>query len=472
MSPEAGRFQAKIPLLRSPPSSVKEINIHPSLLSYLLPERRNFCLRLQPNITQKSSIVSSPPPFTLLNDGDPLAHTFRGAFVTDYGSIIKEVNLLIQRDTIEWPTDRETVLTNPIVDRYWQQAMTTRHIRAPEHSMLLATQVGGQQQLLAFASLFYCREKTVFFELPCPGCGQTLQLCKDDGLLYTAGLSSYTTSLRRYLFCPSCFQMNNRHIWYTVEREADDPSTVHDCRQLILEFGKLDPAMGPSTALPCLTCRRHNLCYGNQQAVFDAIFSLSFYPFYMLITECDSMDGFHLLTLIRQNLLLSSRVDEPCSDSLSMDIDQGTERKKNHDKAIHTIMQEVAEKWQQETPQNHLKDHHQPLHEILTPKEGISEEKQTLSVEDISLATTLPIGNSSTTEDLSQKTVLIGGSAEHLPGDKETLQTDTVLLSGNPTVNEHAHARPQTNDQPPENKTIIKDDDLTETVILRPGKKL
>lgn len=451
---------------------MKEINIHPSLLSYLLPDRKNFCLRLQPNQSQNSSIISSSPPFTLLNDGDPLAHTFKGAFVTDYGAIIREVNLLIQRDTIEWPTNQKPVLTNPIIDRYWQQAMMTRLVRAPEHSMLLATQVGGQQQLLSFASLFYCRQKSAFFELPCPGCGQILQLCKDDGLLHAAGLSSYTTSLRRYLFCPSCFQMNNRHIWYTLERENGDPSTVHDCRQLILDFGKFHSDIRPSTALPCLTCQQHNLCFGNQQTVYDAIFIISFYPFYMLITECDSLDGFHLLTLVRENQLLSSRVEEPCSDSLPMDIGQDTKRKKDHDRAIHTIMQKLAEKQQQETPQHSLKDH-SPLHETFTNQENIPEKTNTIPAGDESFVTTLPIGNnSSTIEDLSQETVIIGSPSKHLPENKKTLQTDTVLLSGNPAANEQPHSRPHTNDQLPENKKILKDNDLTETVILRPGKKL
>lgn len=449
---------------------MKETRVHPSLLSYLLPEHREFCLRLQLTAPHKSPKTSPSSPFTALNDEDPLAHTFRGAFVTDFGSIIKEVNFLIQRDTIKCPAEQKPFLNNTIIDQYWQQAMTVRHARTPDHSILLATQIDRQQQLLAFASLFYCREKKLFFEIPCPECGQTLQLCKDGDLLQRSGLSPYATSLHRYLFCPSCFQRNNQSKWYTLERQVEDPSTVHDCRQLFIDLSKLDSDIGKSSVFPCSSCQQHELCYGKQQAVHDTIFILSFYPFYMLITECDSLDGFHLLTLLTQNQFLSSHEPSPSSDSIPFDTNQ--EKEENHDREILSILQKLAEKYQRETSQNHLENPPQKNHEILKAKEVFFETKCSPQGEDISHGIHFPIGNGSIPDDLSQETVIIGSPTEYSLNNRDPLQTETITLSGNSSMNQNEDIQSQPDNQIPENKTITEDDDLAETIIIRPGQKL
>ncbi len=442
---------------------MRDTNTHPSLLSYLLPEQGNFYLRLQPADSQQSSGNSSSLPFTSIDDGDPLAHTFRGAFVTDFGSVVKEVNLLIQRDIPVWPAESETTLTNTVIDSYWQKAMTTRRARNPEHSILLASQVGEQQELLAFTSLFYCRKQQAYFEPPCPECGKTLQLCKDDSLLTVAGLPPYSTSLHRYLFCPSCSQ-NGVQVFYVLEKNTANPPTVRDCKQLMLEFGSLTPTLGQVNTLPCLGCQQHEQCYGNQQKVHDALSTFSFYPFFMLLTECDALDGFHFLTLLHEQKTsipsAKSSFQKPSSD--------------NSDQAIHTIIQNLADNWQQETTGQTLTGHTPPPpREFFTTKENPPDEQTVIPETNAPFATTLPDGYSNSDDDLSQETIIIKSPAAPLPGNNETLQTEAVLLTPNPVVNEQLQTiQSPDNTQTPENKIKTDDIDLAETVILRPGEKL
>lgn len=445
---------------------MKETSVHPSLLSYLLPDHKKFCLRLQTSDSQRLPGASLSSPFAMLNDEDPLAHTFRAAFVTDFGCIIKEVNLLIQRDTIQRPAEQKIFLSNSAIDRYWQQAMAVRRARAPERSILLAGQIDRQQQLRAFAPLFYCRQKEVFFELPCPECGLTLQLCKDDTLLQTAGLLPYTTSLRRYLFCPSCFHSNGRSPWYTREKQADEPSTVHDCRQLFLDLGKLDSNPEHNRHFPCRSCQQHTLCYGSQQAIHDTVYALSFYPFYMLITECDSLDGFHFLTLLNQNLFLSPQ--EPPPSSSFVEINTKKKDEQNHDGAILAIIQKLAEKYQQKEKAPHT--HRPPPPASVKTHEELS--GTTLSLQEKGTpCPTSTIGSSNTADDLSQETVIIGDPAEYLFDGGNTLQTKNILPSDNSAHNENTYTRPSPEEQA-DKKTREEDDGLAETIILRPGKKL
>ncbi|AGF79248.1 hypothetical protein UWK_02712 [Desulfocapsa sulfexigens DSM 10523] len=423
---------------------MKETSVHPSLLSYLLPEQQKFYLRLRPATPNTSPDNFSSAPFTILNDADPLARTFRGAFVTDFGSTIKEVNLLIQRDTIQWPLEQDSFLNNSIIDQYWQQAMTMRRARTPEHSILLATQVDRQQQLLAFASLFYCRKKEVFFELPCPECGKTLQLCKDDVLLQLAGLAPYSTGLHRYLFCPSCTQSNGQSLWYTREKQANEPSTVHDCRQLFIDYSKFDSQPLQDNPFPCLNCQDHELCYGSQQAVHDTIFGLAFYPFYMLITERDSLDGFHLLPLLQHKQFPSFQ--EPSASVPSpTDTIQEKRGEQNHDEAILTIMQKLAQKHKQKAP--------------------VSFHKENISSNHIS-----SVRDSDTVDDFSQETVIMGGPENHFSTDEDTVQTVKMPPPDKATFNT-TYTPEHPDGQLSEKNPIPENDELAETIILRPGKK-
>ncbi len=452
---------------------MKETSNYSSSLSYFLPERGNIYLQLYPAESQKSVIDSHDSPFKLINSQDPLARVFQGAFVTDYGSIIKEVNLLIQRDAVALSTGKETVLTNPIIDQYWQQAMLIRQDRAPKHSMLLANQV-DEQKLLPFAPLFFCRTRSMFFEPPCPKCGSILQLCKDDTRLNAAGLQPYTTSIRRYLYCPSCNQANKPQTWYTLERTADDPVGVQDCRQLILSFGQLDSNSGQNVNFPCLACRQHNICYGAQKEALNTIFTLSFYPFYMLITERDSLDGFQFLAMKLDNQSLSNGVEKLTSSPVTENFAAIGDRKQGgNDPEINTLLQNLAGKWQQELQQQSSANQHPTTHET-TETIAIPVDKGNSQLGGVLPHTTIPptSGSNDKSNDLSTETVLITSPANHPPRDWETHLKETVLLSGAPSVPD-THIPPDLNNDKNTTKEKLTDQDynLTETVILDPNKK-
>ncbi len=431
---------------------MRDTNTHPSLLSYLLPEQGKFSLRLLPSDKQHKS-----------NDSDPLAQTFLGAFITDFGSVIKEVTLLIQRDKPVWPAESKTTLTNAVIDSFWQQALTTRRSRNPKHSMLLASQIGEQQQLLAFRSLFYCQKQQTFFEPPCPECGQSLHLCKDDSLLSAAGLAPYSTSLSRYLFCPSCLQ-KGAQLFYTLEKNTDEPPTVRDCKQLMLAFGSLTPALGELTTLPCLGCQEHELCYGSQQKVCDELSTLSFYPFYMLLTDCDALDGFHFLTFLHENSTAipptASSHQEPTAD--------------DNDKAIHTIIQNLADNWRQATDdQSSTAPPPPPPRKAFTGSENPPVHETIIPEPDTSFSATLPDEFSSGNDDLYQETIIIKSPVAPPVEHHETLQTITGLETPGATESEQLQTiQPEGNVQTPRNKPETDDIDLAETIILRPGEKL
>ncbi len=424
---------------------MKEYRHHPSFLPYLHSVSGKFGLRLQ----KSGSLQPEIPPFQAVDDNDPLARIFPGAFVTDNGSVIRKVNLLIQRESVDWSAGGENVFTNAMVDHYWQQALNSRLARSGDTSMLLAAQLDGQQ-FLAFAPLFFCRREKIFFEPPCPGCGKPLQLCQDDDLLQAAGLPPYSTGFRRYLFCPSC----GERAWYSLERSADDPPTVHDCRQLMLEFSGIDQSRAADTSFPCATCGQREQCFGSGQAVCDALFVLSFYPFYLLICDCDSLDGFHMLSVLQSRGIPLPQVSSDPQSPVAVTSADEKKEEPSQDLLIHGIMEKLVDKYEQEAVK-------QPVFS---------------SAADISQTATLSIPADEIQDDLSLETVIIGASGGHSPASGDTLQTDTVLLSAAPPAPAPAAEETQ-NSLPPDDPAPVKTDidagdDLAETVIIRPGTKI
>ncbi|MCI5211266.1 MAG: hypothetical protein D3910_21340 [Candidatus Electrothrix sp. ATG2] len=130
--------------------------LHPSILPYFQTGPGKIVLRLNPSSSQKS-------PFSLIDDkGDTLARLIHGAFVTDSGAVIKEVNLLVQRDCIDCSDVALPGLCNSEVEHYWRQSLKIRRARAPEHTMLLGMQLDTKEELLPFSPLFYCTNRAFF----------------------------------------------------------------------------------------------------------------------------------------------------------------------------------------------------------------------------------------------------------------------------------------------------------------------
>ena len=266
-----------------------------SLLTYLEPVGNNFFLNLS-LITQETSLPEDNLfPFITANDSDPLARLIEARIASDAGSEVKKLFLLVQRD---WYTLKKNALwpfNNNDVRDFWQKALffCVDGKRGDQYCILFANQLSKKGEILPFSSLFYCKKTKVFFHPPCPKCGRILQQCEDDNLLRTSGLYPFSTSLKRYLFCPGCGSPD----FFLYEMEQSDPSFLKDRWTLIKSFAELKETE-EITAFPCMGCHLHEECYGKDSRVLTRVVPFSFYPFYMFAFEAASLNALDFIVLI------------------------------------------------------------------------------------------------------------------------------------------------------------------------------
>lgn len=246
-----------------------------------------------PTVLEKSAY-----PFLDITDSDPLARLLGAEFLTDSGSVLKKVFLLVQRDWHFFPSDELKPITNLDIDRSWQRAFSF-HARQTQTGSLtiLAAQIDEAGRLRAFQPAFFCKSRQLFFSPPCPRCGQPLEQCCQDELLAANRLQLYSSSLTRYLHCSNCAQTGESG-FYTYEPEKFDPPTVRDRWALIREFGSLVERGLRTDSFPCADCFRRQECYGPESQSLFRIVPLSFYPFYMLIFDAMSLNAADFLALV------------------------------------------------------------------------------------------------------------------------------------------------------------------------------
>ncbi|GAM09421.1 hypothetical protein OR1_01699 [Geobacter sp. OR-1] len=266
-----------------------EISQQKTLLPYLQKEQG---VRLS-LVSASTEQPGNAYPFAVVQDSHPFARLLDANFVTDAGSFVRRVFMLVERDAYRYTEDELLQLANPDLDRCWQE--TSNLISGS--GIFLAGQQGEGGKLQAFSSLFYCRARKRFFHPPCPECGEPLQLCRDDDLLRKRGLGSWSRSLRRYLNCPACVR-NEDAVFYTHELEPNDPPILMDRWTLIREFGRLHENRNPDTHFPCVNCSQWASCYGQGQVSQSRIVPFSFYPFHMLLSEAASLHAMDFLALL------------------------------------------------------------------------------------------------------------------------------------------------------------------------------
>jgi hypothetical protein len=277
-----------------------------SLLPYLTTAKAKIFLKV-------SLIREDPPipgndlfPFLVLDDTNPLARLIEAYFMTDAGSELKRVFLIVQRDRYILRTDDVWPVTNLDVDNSWRRAFTLHAQKSPQAApIVLSNQVDDEGTLQPLESLFFCVIKKLFFAPPCPFCGTSLVQCHDDDLLIGSGLEPYSTSLRRYLFCRSCTPKEDS-AFYVYASERSDPPRVRDRFALMKEFSRLALTRKEFSPFPCAECQDSNECYGSENRVLSRVFPFSFYPYYLLISEAMSLSASDFLPL-----LSGAAVDEP-----------------------------------------------------------------------------------------------------------------------------------------------------------------
>jgi len=285
------------------------VNYHikmPSLLSYLELTDTKFRLNFSLISQDVSILEKSPFPFLTISESDPFARLIDAQFATDAGSEIKRVFLLFQKDEYHLTKDELRPFNNRDVDQCWQKAFSFYSKKNQDASVfILNDQIGENGGLVPLQSLFFCKSKRIFFHPPCPVCGLPLQQCRDDDILTGLGFQRYSASLKRYLFCPSCFGSTGKSDFYVFSLEnSDQPvfknrlASLKDRWDLIKDFGRLTEVRNSLNRFPCINCSSHQECYGPDGSVISRITPVSFYPFYMLIFEAASINALDFLPLI------------------------------------------------------------------------------------------------------------------------------------------------------------------------------
>ncbi len=270
----------------------------PSFLSCLAPENCSFYLKF-PLLSEDISILEKNSfPFLLISDTDPFSRLIEAEVLTNAGSSLRKVFLLVQKDQYTLIKDEFWPINNKDVDNFWQKALSFYAEKNTGSSLIvLANQINKKGQLMPLPSLFFCKAKQLFFNPPCPKCGLTLQQCEDDDLLNNSKLQPYSISLKRYLFCPSCVSSGN-YDFYVYELDHFDPPTLKDRWALIKEFGTMRKGIGLICQFPCDKCPNHQECHGPDNLAFSRIVPFSFYPFHILIFEAMSLNAMDYLALV------------------------------------------------------------------------------------------------------------------------------------------------------------------------------
>ncbi len=268
-----------------------------SLAPYLNASSKNFYLRFSLTSPETAFLETVPFPFLVITDSDPLARLIEAHCVTDAGSEIRKVFVLVQRDRYLLTQNDLWPLQNPEIVESWQRSFSFYEKEKPRSFIMLSGQINDRGRLQAFSSLFYCKKRKIYFSPHCPKCGSFLQQCDEDQRLLRFGLQPYSTSLKRYLFCPSCDD-SGQSDFYTYELEPLDPPALKDRWGLMKDLGR-SPAKGVQGDLfPCADCPDHPVCFGSEHSVLSRMVPFSFYPFFMLIFDGMSLHALDFLSLL------------------------------------------------------------------------------------------------------------------------------------------------------------------------------
>jgi hypothetical protein len=271
----------------------------PSLLPYLDSAGARLVFRLPLTTEDPALLARLPCPFQVVIDSDSLTRLYEAHISGDGETTLTHLFLLVQRDQYRFGAQDLWPITNRTVDGVWQETFSAyQGQRSWKRPFLLSHQVDNAGRLIPCRPLVFCKRMGSFFHLPCPACGQELDLCTDDELLTQVGLSSYSTSLRRYLFCPACLAGGKIPELYVYERAQETSPVLKDRHELFQAFTRLIDNPSLAIGLPCLTCAERGGCYGAEERALANLVPFSFYPFYLLTFEAASLPALDFAALV------------------------------------------------------------------------------------------------------------------------------------------------------------------------------
>jgi hypothetical protein len=280
----------------------------PSLLPYIEPKRVGFFIDLTGEARLPHTAKTRKRfPFSRLNDSSPLTSLLRADIVSDGGSCVQPVFLLVQKDNYRFQPSELRPLTNSDIEASWQQAhlfFSAQEAKQTDPDALSQSliQLGNADaadgRRSAFQSLFFCSHRHLFFHPPCPRCGRPLSLCKDETLLAGQGLEAYASSLRRYLHCSTCPATMEGNGFFGLTLNTADPPGVQDCSGLIAAWRRLLASGVPLNEFPCTTCPEKETCHGPDNLSAARITPFGFYPFHMLVVKAMTLSAADFLALV------------------------------------------------------------------------------------------------------------------------------------------------------------------------------
>ncbi len=270
-----------------------------SLLPFLSPTDSKIYLRIPQKYSAGAPANSFP--FFVLNEPDKFSRLIPASFVSQSGETIKNIFLLIQRDE-NFPAQAVLPLDNHKIEELWQTVGTACGRDGHLINLSEDNQANNKQPPL-YSPLFFCRRENIYFHPPCPDCGSPLSRCRDDNLLLKLGLSPFSTTLKKYLYCPSCASSVENKKFYIRDHDGTDPDFVLACPSLLKQYARLTAGNKETNSLPCITCQAQQECFGPDYLVQERIVPLSFYDFYLLVTAAIPLKALDFLAMTTDELL-------------------------------------------------------------------------------------------------------------------------------------------------------------------------
>ncbi len=268
----------------------------PSLKPYLTPTPGSCFLQISLISANEPILEKSSFPFIEVTQSDPLHRLLKGQFISGAYSEIQKVFLLIQRDNYLFKRDELSPLTNLTIEQSWQRALH-KHWQA-KSSIFLANPIGEKNEIIGpWAPLLFCKKQKAFFPNLCPRCGKDLELCREDDLLAEYKLAAYSSSLERYLYCPSCFKEGEKE-FFTYTSDQGDPPYVKDRFALLGALVNLFSLEINENLFPCCVCPEQLECFGGRNLGPTRLTFFSFYPFYMLIFKAQCLNAQDFIILL------------------------------------------------------------------------------------------------------------------------------------------------------------------------------
>jgi len=313
-----------------------------SLIPYLDNAAHPFALKIVFLNQTRKAPQNGVNPFIVLNDKEPLVRLFMGKVVTSTGNTVKDLFLLAQRDSYLLSEDMSSSLTNSRVETLWQEACRLLNTRNREPITFFANPM-DDGTLVPFRSLFYCWFKELFFHPPCPACGGLLDLCTADDVLQAQGLPPYSSTLDRYLYCPSCTEGGTPISFFAPGKGNGGSPAFSGLDDLIRRFSEL---MGHAdAAFPCPSCPEKVLCYDPEGKAAERIVPFSFFPFHLLAFDSYPVQAIDLVkpdSLVQTQIPMEAAPQQDQSALMTEVVETEVEEAKEEEAKVEEVRVEEA----------------------------------------------------------------------------------------------------------------------------------